>query len=812
MRVRNFACVVLCLCSSFTYGQERFTVELRNGMRLGPGALESTDTVSTNAFTKAAAGETASKVIDILNDGWRRTHYNATPRNVLNAPQDTEIPFAPIKFPASTERDVERSGNPLRSVRILGIEEFKPTGRRTLTVLKGDMRKSINVLQQITELTPQYARLELLQGAKDKLTWDAREPLTMIPSDQLQAILEHQLDLTKPSEWLRMYEFYLSASRFNESMRVLEEGIKRFPAELGPRKNLIAQLSQQYATKQFEEIAIRREAGQWKLASELLGAFDKTLLETQIQAKNQLDDLRQDLQLIDQVTASIRQRVAKLPATDQPTIQPIIDELLKEISVESAARLDDYARLSANESAANENMVSLAIGGWILGPGSGIQNIAVARSLINVRKLVKDYLNETSSAKREMILNQLKSEEGGQPQYVAKILSTMKPPMQLGEVDAKDPPGLHRQQVKLPNGDTVDYVIQLPPEYDPNRKYPCVLALPASQAHFQANLMIDIWCGAPAKLEQLGTQRFGQATRYGYIVICPNWMSDNQRSYQYTEGEKARVLSCYRDALRRTSINTDKVFITGHFEGAAAAWDIVQSHPDMWAGAVMFSPVADRYIVQYHSNLRGDNNAPEQMPPATYIVFGQHDELLEDTPGISVTADKYLQDSFYDSLFVQYIGQDRGLFVAELPRIFDWMQLASHQRLRTPRFINCVTLRAGDRLFYWLEAPQVASQNCTNAFEFDASRDAGRKGNFEASLLDSSQNGIRISKIPSQDRSAIVWLTPEMVDFGREVTFIVNNKRSKQAATAKVEVMLEDVRTRADRLHFFWDMIRIGAK
>ncbi len=810
MRVRCLAYVVLCLCSSFTFGQERFTVVLRNGMRLGPGTLESTDTVSTNAFTKAAAGETASKVIDVLNDGWRRTYYNS--RLVAQPTQDTEIPFAPIKFPASTERDVERSGTPLRSVRILGMEEFKPTGRRTLTVLKGDMRKSINVLQQITELTPQYARLELLQGAKDKLTWDSREPLTMIPSDQLQAILEHQLDLTKPSEWLRMYEFYLSANRFNESMRVLEEGIKRFPAELGPRKNLIAQLSQQYATKQFEEIAIRREAGQWKLASELLGAFDKTLLETQIQAKNQLDELRQDLQLIDQVTASIRQRVAKLPAADQPTIQPIIDELLKEISVESAARLDDYARLSTNESAANENMVALAIGGWILGPGSGIQNIAVARSLINVRKLVKDYLNETSSAKREMILNQLKSEEGGQPQYVAKILSTMKPPMQLGSVDAKDPPGLHRQQVKLPNGDTVDYVIQLPPEYDPNRKYPCVLALPATQAHFQANLMIDIWCGAPAQLEQLGAQRFGQATRYGYIVICPNWMTDNQRSYQYTESEKARVLSCYRDALRRTSINTDKVFITGHFEGAAAAWDIVQSHPDMWAGAVLFSPVADRYIVQYHKNLSADRDAPDQIPPATYIVFGQHDELWENIPAMAGTADKYLQSPFCDSLLVEYIGQDRGLFVAELPRIFDWMQLASHQRLRTPRIINCDTLRAGDRLFYWLEAPQIASQNCTNAFEFDASRDAGRKGNFEASLLDSSQNAIRISKIPSQDRSAIVWLTPEMVDFGREVTFLVNNKKIRETATAKVEVMLEDVRTRADRLHFFWDMIRIGAK
>jgi tetratricopeptide (TPR) repeat protein len=798
--MRRLLCIAVWIFfSDNLISQERFIVGLRNGMRLGPGMLESTDSVSTNLFQKTAASEAGGGSIFKLDDGWRRTYFNGTPRNVIERSVDNQIPFEPIRFPAYSE--VDRTGNRLRSARISRIEEFKPTGRRSLTVMKGN-DESINVLQQITELTPEYVRLELLRG--DKLSWDSREALTSIPSNQLQAILEHQLDLTKPSEWIRMFEFYMRANRFSEAIEVLTEGIRRFPDELGQRKNLIAQANQLQANKQFEEINIRREAGQIKLANQLLRIMPPNLLETQISAKNQLDQVRQDLELIQQITTSLKERVSKLPQTDQQAIQPVLDELLKdEINIETAARLDDYIRLSGNSSSVNENMVALAVGGWILGPGSGIQNFAVAKSLVNVRKLVKDYLAESSQPRRELILNQLRSEEGGQPQYVAKVLTTMKPPLPLPAAGDKDPSGFFRQQVKLSNGDAVEYTVQLPPEYDPNRKYSCIVALPGTRFHHQVNIPIDYWCGSVIDREGLEPQRFGAATRFGYVVISPNWMTEKQGLYQYTESEKLRVLVCYRDALRRISINTDKVFITGHFEGATAAWDIAQSHPDMWAGAVMLSPTAEKFIVHYTDNIKAQSEAPEQIPLATYIVYGELDSKLERYVGITSTADRYLKNNFYDSMLVEHIGQEAGLFPAEIPRIFQWMQLSSHQRIRTLKYINCVSMRSGDRLFYWLEAPRLSNDSLTNSFQFDHSR----QGRFEAAILDSSQNSIRVSKIPSQDRTARIWLTPEMVDFGREVTVIVRDKRTNRSVSGKIEVMLEDVRTRGDRLHFFWDLI-----
>ncbi len=815
MRIIWIAFGIVVLSASTLQAQnQRVTVSLR-GMQLGPGEfLSKIDSISTNPNNKAAANEVASNLINGINDGWRKTYYCASGKNNPRIDIDNTIPFSPIKFAAAGEVQRNIEAHNLKTVRVERISWFRPEGRRTLTVRLKDGRHQ-NILQQITELTPTYARLELLRANKGMdLAWDSREPLTMIPSDQLHAILERQLDLTNPSEWLRMYQFYISAERFNEAIKTLEEGIKRFPSELGPRKNLISQARQQYATKQFEEIGIRREAGQWKLAAELLGAFDKSLLETQINAKNQLEQIRQDLELIQKIIVSLKERVTKLPQADQQAIEPILTELYNEITVESAIRLDDYLRLSANEAAPNENMVALAVGGWILGSGSGMQNFATAKSLVVTRKLVKDYLTEQSQAKREMILNQIKSEEGGQPQLVAKILNTMKPPLPLSQPQKDDPEGFHRQQVTLASGDVVEYVVQLPPEYDPNRKYPCILALPGSRGQFQSNLMIDFWCGAPVELPELGKQRFGQATRYGYIVICPNWITEKQRSYQYTEMEKSRILSCFRDAMRRTSVNTDKVFVTGHFDGAAAAWDLVESHPDMWAGAVMFSPSADKFIIHYHGNLQAHKDSPEQVPPATYFVMGELDSFLDEVAGtingITVTIDKFLKNADYDTLFVTHIGQDRGLFAAELPRVMQWMQLPNHVRLKNPRNIECVSLRAGDKMFYWLEAPQISPDNVTNAFEFVPVKDAGSKGKFEASLMEPGQNGIRISKIPSADRTALIWLTPDMVDFGRDINILFRDKKIKESRAPRVEVMLEDVRTRADRVHFFWDVIQVS--
>lgn len=790
--------------------QETFIVELRNGLRLGPGTVEPIDTLSTNAMQRGSTGEVAAKLIDMLNDGLRKTYYNSSPKTVINVqPAPASERSTPIVFPAAAE--VNKSGSLQSFAGILGISNFNRNGRRTLKFRLVD-GSTMTVLQQITEVTPQYAKLEILRGADHRFVWDSREALSSIPSDQLNLVLQNVLDLSQPNEWLRLYSFYIEAKRFHDARQTIEEAIRRFPSQLGGRVNLIAQTEQLSANQQFEEINIRREAGQLKLAYSLLKNFPKDLVETQVRIKSELDGLSQSLDTIAKTIDSLKRQIAKLPDADQSLIQSATDELLGEVNIDTAIRLDDYIRLGTIDAASDESAVAMAVGGWLLGPGAGIQNFAVVKSLVRVRGLVHEYLASATPQRREDIVNELKAEEGAQPELLVKMLSLMKPPLEFtGPNDASFPDPYFRQTVNLPNGESVEYAIQLPPEYDPNRKYPCILALPGSIQDYESNIPIDFWCGSVMDLGETKA-RFGRATRYGYIVVSPNWIDPAQGVYQYTEAEHARVLACYRDALRRSSIDTDHVFITGHFEGATAAWDIAQSHPDLWAGAVLISPTADKYILFYHTNVQAPKESPQDIPLATYIVYGSMDGVRIDSVGVGTTADRYLRSNQYDSMVVEHIGKGRGLFSSELPRIFEWMELSSRQRLRTPRSLEFTTMRAGDRFFYWLEVPQVSPDNVSNAFELDGKRDFARAGRFEANLLDSAMNGIRVAKVPATERGAWIWLSPKMVDLGREIQVIFRGKTSKYNLSPDIAIMLEDVRQRGDRMHVFWQRIEFGRR
>src|SRR5262249_8006955 len=127
----------------------------------------------------------------------------------------------------------------------------------------------------------------------------------------------------------------------------------------------------------------------------------------------------------------------------------------------------------------------------------------------------------------------------------------------------------------------VKYWVHLPPEYDPYRRYPCIVTLnglattPLQQ--------IDWWAGS---YNQEAQTRYGQATRPGYIVIAPRWTRDHQRQYEFSAREHAAVLLPLRDACKRFAIDVDRVFLTGHSVGGTAAWDIGLSHPDLWAGVM----------------------------------------------------------------------------------------------------------------------------------------------------------------------------------------------------------------------------------
>ncbi len=802
--IRQFLCLLLVFSAPFfarsVAAQEEYIVELRNGMRLGPGTVSDTDSISSKSNERVNSGNAISRSILILDDGLRNTYVNKSIRNVIATRPSTMPAFEHIELPAAAE--ASRAGNAPSIVGQLGISSFNKYGRRTYSLMT--TRGRVDVLQGITLLTPLFAKVEVLRTGRDDFAWDERIATTSIPAQELHDILYQAVDLDKSSDWLRLVSFYQQAKRYSEAHAVMSEALTKFPVELGDRAAVLTQLNQLFANQQFEEIKLRKKSGQYQLVRDLLGQFPLDALsgENQLKLDAEIKSVQQQVLLIADIVASLKEHVAKLPEPEQQAVLPLVQELSDEINFDSVARLDDFQRLRRDPAIDSESLVSYALGGWLLGSGADLSNLAVAKSLMRVRELTQRYLTVGTQAERQQILEVLGGEEGARPELLAKVILNMQPPLTPPPPQPDDPPGLLRLRMEGADGAPPDYVVQLPPEYDPNRRYPCVLALPGKG--FAPELEVDWWCGMSLDFAG-GKYRFGQATRYGYIVVSPNWMTAEQGDYEYTEGEHARILSCLRDAYRHFSIDTDRVFVSGHFAGATAAWDLAVAHPDLWAGAILISPGADKYIFHYIENISASARNPDQIPLGTYLVYGELDGTRSVSMMGSVATRQLNPNStiLYDALVVEYHGEGRVRFSSELPRIIEWMELSSHRRIRAKRNIDVRSMRQGDRFFYWLEAPSISADLVGNPYQFDPKQFA----QFNARILDSAANGVAVSKIPSPDNTAIVWLTPEMVDFSRPMKFISNSRQSVQTLEPSIEVMLEDVRQRGDRQYFFWQKV-----
>ena len=128
------------------------------------------------------------------------------------------------------------------------------------------------------------------------------------------------------------------------------------------------------------------------------------------------------------------------------------------------------------------------------------------------------------------------------------------------------------------------------------------------------------------------------------------------------------------------------------------------------------------------------------------------------------------------------------------------VQLRRHRRERNPRVIDVVTARTGDRFFYWLELLDIDPSMVTSPTQFQT-----KKLSIQANLP-SGGNTIRVTNYPG--KQAWIWLRPDMVNFAEPVeVLLVRGKKLRVNVTAENSILLEDVRTRADRQAPFYARI-----
>jgi dienelactone hydrolase len=672
----------------------------------------------------------------------------------------------------------------------LFIEPFDKYARRRYEMQTSD--GVLSVVQGITELTPRYAKVEALMGPKRTVAWDSRIATSSIPKETLATILATAIPQDDPQARLQAVRFYVQAKRFQEARAELARIIAEFP-EMQGLASEEKQLRQMGARTLLDEIELRRKAGQHQLTAALLASFptDDVTGETLVRVREMASVYEQEDARIKNIGEAIKKVVTAIEDPDHRGLAaPVVEEIARELSHNTVDRLAPFVQLMDDPEITAEDKAALAISGWLLGGNKAEKGLTLALSLLKARDSVLRYLNESLAGARQEIANdsQMRA-EGVSVARLAEIISHMRPPKH--DVAILSAPGGYLELSA--SGHTEDgdfnYVVQLPPEYDPYRRYPTIIAL--NGAYNSAVQELDFWAGSPPPADAKGrpTARRGQAMRNGYIVVAVDWQKPHQYAYEFSSREHVAVLTVLRDAMRRLSIDTDRVYLTGHDIGGQAAWDLAQAHPDLWAGVVPFTAaVGDKYIRHYWEN--------GQYVPS-YFVGGELDgRRVQENASVW---DKYLRTPKFDATVVEYKGRGHEPFHDEILAIFDWMGRKTRQ---FPDEFECHTLRPWDNFYWWLECRDFNETNMMHPTDWAprAARPARIEGRRQPDnrLLAKASAG-----------TTTIWLGPEFVDFSKPIRVTYNNRKASGDGEIAPDagVLLEDVRTRGDRQHPFWAKI-----
>ena len=775
------ACLLLGFGTSTAFAQK---IQMKDGRIFSGRFLLMTGVAEAPVPPAAEKNEDAPATPILLVDDELRRIF--VPRGNVAAIVDA-APENPVKI--KLWQKVAKAGNTVASVGpSIGITPFDEFGRRIyeMQTHKGPL----SIVQGITELTPRYAKVEGLLGQPNAIVWDMRVATSSIPGQTLADIMAQGVSHENPETWLEVVRFYLQAERYREASQELEAIIKAFPEkeDLQAEAKQIRQLG---ARRYLKEIQLRREAGQHELVGILLKGFPTEDVpgDTLQQVREAVANYEAEMSGMKIVADQVRVQYDQLASNDmRALVKPVVDEIYKDLNFNNVGRLLSFTQLIDDPGLTAEQKMALAISGWILGPGEAIQDFSEAVPLVQVRNVVRDYLNEPQAHKRTAMLDSIRSVEGLTVARVAAILARLIPPWPIPK-EANRGDGAYELMApgNSENGD-FRYHVQLPPEYDPYRSYPTLVVL--NGAYNSPTQELEYWAGGQSR-DEAGKPtgpRQGQAMRHGYITIAIDWLKPRQYYYEFSLREHEAVLTALRDACRRFSIDPDRVFLSGHGIGGDAAWDFALAHPDLWAGAIPFLAQVDKeekFLQHYWENA-------EYVP--LYFVGGELDGLKTKVNADSIN--QYLKKKF-NTTVVEYHGRGYEPYHDEVLNLFDWL---GRQKRQSPKDFKCNTMRSWDNFFWWIEARGFPDPITPGNWP----RRNARPTILEGRVL----NGNKLSARSAAEETTI-WLRPELVDFSKPIRVELNGKRVSGETTPNLEVLLEDARTRADRQRPFWAKLQV---
>ena len=543
------------------------------------------------------------------------------------------------------------------------VGEWDEFGRRRLVFRIKD--RNVNVYQWVTKLTPHHATV-VAQG----FGWTHGISTKSIGADVLDRWLRRVTDDNRLEDRLAIARFYLQADMFKQARRELQAARAKFPGEKKKIESLQSRLDELLGQRILDELRRRRDNGQHQLFRAALDTFPVDRLSATI--RRQVRELISgDRDRRDQLASAKRQLTEELAAVSDTKIreqlQPLVEEIVLELSLESISRLDAFLKFSDDATLEPNQKLALAGSGWLIGSGNAVTVSRDTVALYQARELLLAAV-KADIADVPPLLSRLEGLEGISPGRIAELIPQLPPILATPEIRPGVPTLIESANGKL------GYWVLLPPEYNPHHSYPMLIALHDAGGSPQSS--IRWWAGTAAQPRP--------ARQRGYIVVAPELPGVVRPGTAAANGPTSPVVdlqigpplhrgihNVLVDARRRFRIDSDRVYLSGHGQGADAAFEIGMTHPGWFAAVVPIAGKMTDYCTYYWHNAK---------KLAWYVVNGELDRARVEHNAFGLN--RMLRHRF-PLIYCEYAGRGYESYAEELFAIFDW--LPRHTRADDPK-------------------------------------------------------------------------------------------------------------------------------
>jgi pimeloyl-ACP methyl ester carboxylesterase len=666
--------------------------------------------------------------------------------------------------------------------------------------------------QRIVRANPQFLHIQTL-----KYDWDLYHLTREFSPEEIRGLLTGYFsDKKNLKDWEKRKQiavFLHQAGWHKEAQKELDGLVEEFPSQKEDVAGLRETIKKVLADIYVEDMERAAKVGQHQEAQDRLAVYAKDDMASLVSEENVLRaaeiKTKYDAQgdKIAQAKMLLQALPKLVPAASKKVWTNAAERILQELNYDTFPRLETFLTFGqqhlrevkdkVHSSQQAEEVLALAVSGWLLGNAAAEADVQNAFLLLRTRDMVLEYQKTENTVLRAKMLMAVFQGSSLSLDVLARMIKNLPPPRAYDKTKIGSRP--IKLDIDIADSKGGTYYVQLPPEYHHERPYPVLLMLHGAREKPDAML---------ERISDLAAQQ-------GFILAAPLWSAVGHGAYTYTPQEHAIVLDTLRDLRRRFQVDSDRVFLFGWEQGGDAAFDIGMGHPDQFAGVLPMCGVP-----RYFTGERDRYASNAQYLPFYMVEGDRHGG----NPNSIRKLFKEWVSGAYPALYVEYKGRGSEWYLGELPRMFDWM---SHKKRFHPNREmgrrhtgggvgeEFRTLRSCDNRFYWLSTDDIDPRHLNNAASWvRATPPATMLANISVgNELISKAGGQKEAKILTNVniqtkglRQLTVWLAPSMVDFSKPIRVRVNGTPigGERIIAPNPSVLMEDFFYNGDRERLYY--------